>query len=429
MRIVQINTLDVLGGAARAAYRLHRGLVSIGADSTYFVREKRTRDETVRKFIPDPAPDAVAHRARCKAEFDSAYDAYKATRSPEIEQFSPEFVDRDENFFIQRPRADIINLHWISGFVDQHLFFTPERTDVPLVWTLHDMNPLTGGCHFDLYCGKWTSHCGACPLLGSQDEDDLSARIFNAKSGIFAAWPADRLHIVGPSQWLMNQARASALLGKFDASCIPYSLEIDVFKPMGKSAARDALKLPQEARIVLFVAHQVRLARKGFQELVDALSLLPDRDNLLLLAVGDHRDSAPVAAPFRIANVKYIGDDAAMAALYSAADVVAVPSKQDNLPNTMLEAMSCGTPIVGFDVGGVPDMVKEGETGFLAPLGNVAALSGAFLAAFQDLDRLAAYGRRARALVEERHSPRAQASAYLALYERLIEASRRKRGY
>jgi glycosyltransferase involved in cell wall biosynthesis len=418
LRILQINTLDVQGGAARAAYRLHRGLVSIGANSTYFVREKRTRDDTVRKFIPDPSPAAVAHRAHAKAELDAAYDVYKDTRSPDIEQFSQERVDGDENFFIQRPRADIINLHWVAGFVDYPLFFTSERIDVPVVWTLHDMNPFTGGCHFDQECGRFRTRCGACPLLGSNEPNDLTTRIFDAKQRIFAGWPEDRLHIVAPSNWLVDVAKSSALFGKYDGTCIPNSIEIDLFKPTEKMAARAALGLPQNARIVLFMSHQVSLARKGFRELVQALALVPGNQDILLIGVGDKTNVA-IEAPVRVAMVNYIGDDATVAALYSAADVTAVPSKQDNLPNTMLESMSCGTPVVGFDVGGIPDMVKEGETGFLAPASSIPGLAAAFMAAFSDRDRLRDCGARARARVEAFHAPQVQAKAYLSLYEKL----------
>ncbi|MGE3333106.1 MAG: glycosyltransferase family 4 protein [Rhodospirillaceae bacterium] len=418
MRILQVNTLDVQGGAARAAYRLHRGLLSVGANSTYFVREKRTRDDTVRKFIPDPSAAAVAHRAQAKAERDADYGVYKATRSPDIEQFSQERVDGDENFFVQRPRADIINLHWVAGFVDYPLFFTPERIDVPVVWTLHDMNPFTGGCHFDQGCGRFRTRCGACPLLGSREEEDLTARIFDAKKGIFAQWPAEKLHIVAPSNWLVGVAKSSALFGKYDGTCIPNSIETDLFKPMDKMAARAALGLPQQARIVLFMSHQVSLARKGFRELVQALAMVPGNQDIILIGVGDKTNVA-IDAPIKVAMVNYIGDDTTVAALYSAADVTAVPSQQDNLPNTMLESMSCGTPVVGFDVGGIPDMVKEGETGFLAPAGNIPGLAGAFMAAFADKDRLRDCGVRARARVEEIHSPQVQAKAYLALYENL----------
>ena len=427
LRIVQINTLDVQGGAARAAYRLHQALLSIGADSTYFVRDRRRFDDsTIRQFISDPAPAAAAHRASCKAELEAAYDAYKATRDPDIEQFSQERVAGDENFFIQRPRADVINLHWIAGFLDYRLFFTPTHTDVPVVWTLHDMNPFTGGCHFDLGCGRFTTHCGACPLLGSDAEEDLTYRVFEAKKRIFDAWPEDRLHIVGPSTWTRETARSSALLGKYESTCIPPSIDTNLFRPMDKVAARAQLGLPQNARLVLFMSHNVGLPRKGLRELVQALSLMPDTRNLVLLVVGDNRTAPQLTAPFQIAMVNYIGDDAAVSALYSAVDVTAVPSRQDVGPLTMLESMSCATPVVGFAMGGVPDMVTEGETGFLAPPGDVAALSAAFVRAFADQERLQACGARGRALVEQRHTPQAQASAYLALYQRLHEDFRRR---
>ena len=429
MRILHINTFDVRGGAARAAHRLHKSLLSAGADSTYFVQHRRIPDDTVRPFIPDPSPAAVAYRTQRKAQRDAAYAAYAATRSPYLETFSQESVDGDENFFIQRPRADIINLHWISSFVDYHLFFTPERTDVPVVWTLHDMNPLTGGCHFDDGCDRFKTHCGACPLLGSTQEHDLSWRVFEEKAKIFANWPADALHIVGPSRWTEKTANESALFGKFASTWIPHSIDIDAFKPVDKFKARATLGLPLHAKIVLFISHKTEIPRKGLRELVQALSLLPDTKDLLLLVVGDTTRPQDFAAPFRTAFVNYLGDDNLVSALYSAVDVTAVPSKQDVGPLTMLESMACGTPVVGFDIGGVPDMVVEGETGFLAPAGNVPAFSAAFSAALSDADRLKDYGVKGRALVEQQYAPGVQAAAYLTLYERLTEAARCKRGY
>ena len=425
MKVAVINTRDVHGGAARAAYRLHKGLRKIGTDSTYFVRDRQLNDPTIRQFVPDPSDGAVAFRRACKAELTTAYEAYRDTRSAEIELFSQERVDSDENFYIQRPTADVFNLHWVAGFVDYHLFFTPERTRSPVVWTLHDMNPLTGGCHYDLGCRKFHDRCGACPLLGSGQENDLARRIFDSKARIFAAWPQHMLHIVAPSQWLCDESVSSTLFGKFEATFIPNSIETDVFQPMDKVEARTRLGLPADARIVLFVSHKVHLARKGFRELIRALSLIPDADNLILLAIGDKAD-VPVDAPFRVFPINYIGDDHQVALIYNAADVTAVPSQQDNLPNTMVESLSCGTPVVGYRVGGIPDLVKDGETGFLAPAGNAGALSAAFVEAFSDSDRLHACGARGRKLIEETCAPEVQARSYLALYEQVVETASRE---
>ena len=422
MKITIINTMDVQGGAARAAYRLHKGLHGIGASSTYFVRDRRLNDPTIRQFIPDPADDAVRLRQERKAELKSAYDAYKETRSGDMEQFSQERVDGDENFFVQRPPADVFNLHWVSGFVDYELFFSKQRTQSPIVWTLHDLNPFTGGCHYDLGCGKYLDQCGACPLLGSNQENDLTRRIFESKSRIFNDWPAHMLHIVTPSQWLRDEAKTSLLFKKFDATCIPNSIETDIFKPTDKERARALLGLPLNARIVLFMSHQVSLARKGFKELVRALSLMPNTENLVLLGIGDKAE-AVTDAPFQVFQIDYISGDDQVALIYSAADITAVPSQQDNLPNTMVESLSCGTPVVGYRVGGIPDLVKDGETGFLASAGNTAALSAAFVEALSDFERLRACGERGRQLIEKTCAPNVQATSYLDLYRRVIETA------
>ncbi len=273
MRVALINTMDMKGGAARAAFRLHKGLRGAGIDSTYYVRDQTNPDPTIRRFVPDPA--AEHRRLTEKAQRQAAYDAYAATRSPDIELFSQERVDGDENFFIQMPRADVINLHWVAGFVDYHTFFT-SRITKPVVWTLHDMNPFTGGCHYDQGCNKFKTACTACPLLGTTDPNDLSHRVFSAKAEILRQWPRTMLHIVTPSRWLAEEARNSTLFGRLEATVIPNSLETDVFVPMDKAAARAKLKLPQDARVVLFVSNHIKLARKGFHDLVHALSLVPD---------------------------------------------------------------------------------------------------------------------------------------------------------
>ena len=211
MKITLINTMDVQGGAARAAHRLHKGLCAIGAESTYFVRDRRLEDPTVRQFIPDPKEVAVAYRKERKADLKAAYDRYLDKRDPNIEQFSQERVDGDENFFVQCPPADVINLHWVAGFLDYPLVFSPERTQSPIVWTLHDMNPFTGGCHYGLGCEKYSKQCGACPLLGSNQDNDLTRHIFESKQRIFDAWPSHMLHVVTPSRWLRDTSLSSTL--------------------------------------------------------------------------------------------------------------------------------------------------------------------------------------------------------------------------
>ncbi len=231
------------------------------------------------------------------------------------------------------------------------------------------------------------------------------------------------LRIVTPSKWLAGQARASALFGGFETVVIPNAVETDIFKPMDKAAARARLKLPLDATIVLFVSNHIRLARKGFRELIHALSLIPDLGNLLLVAIGDSHILS-VETPFKVMQFDHVNDDATTAMIYAAADVMAIPSQQDNLPNTILESLSCATPVVGFGVGGIPDLVHEDETGFLAAPGHVPGLSLAFIKTFSDPDRLRACGQRGRLMVEQSYSLKAQAQAYTALYQQVLGEAR-----
>lgn len=420
MRIAVVNTHDVHGGAARAAYRLHQGLRNIGAASTYFVQRKTVTDDTIQAYVPDPSPAAERTRAGRRMAWTAAYDGYAATRSPDIELFSPAVWDDDPNILLQRPRADVINAHWISRFIDLPRLFDPNTVRTPIVWTLHDMNPFTGGCHYDQGCGRYRDACGHCPLLGSQVEDDLSRTIFAEKAAALKSWPENMLHIVTPSRWLLKEALGGALLSRFSGSHIPNGIDTTLFKPVAdKSAARAALGWPADRHVVLFVANHIKLARKGFTDLVRALSLVPDPGRVMLVGIGDSH-ILDIAAPFQIELVKFVRDEAEMARIYAAADVTAIPSKQDNLPNTILESLAAGTPIVAYATGGVPDVIVDGEAGFLARTGNVGELALAFSKAFERPDGLRAMGRNGRSLIERHYGIEHQARAYLKLFDNVV---------
>ena len=419
MKVTVLNSMDVTGGAARAAYRLVQGLRGQGQPVRYFVRDRKSADPDIVQYVPDTSPDSMAIRIKQAQTLQTAFDTYAETRDPNMEIFTYPDIDADPSFFDQLPKADLYNLHWIPNLVNYPQFFDPKVVQQPVVWTLHDQGPFTGGCHYDELCARFTDTCGACPLLGSDDPKDLSARNLEVKQTAMADWPDHKLHVVAPSQWLANEARRSALFGRFEVSCIPYGLETDVFRPYEKAATREELGMPQDAKVILFVANHLKLRRKGFQNLMKSLSLYPKPDELLLLGVGGSHEE-DLQMPFRLAQANYIGDDSTMAKLYSAADVTAIPSFQDNLPNTMLESLACGTPVVGFDVGGLPDLVKEGETGFLARSEKVVDLGTAFVTALSDLDRLVEMGQRGRAVIEANHKLSDQANAYMQLFESML---------
>jgi len=317
----------------------------------------------------------------------------------------------------QLPPWDILHLHWVSGMLDYSKFFERLPQDRPIVWTLHDMHPFTGGCHFDGKCEQFVGSCGCCPQLNSKNPNDFSHRSWARKRSGYQVLKSGVLHLVTPSQWLAGEVRRSSLLGDREVTVIPYGLDTEIFKPRDSGVARDLFGLRNDHKIVLFLADWASEARKGLPMLVDALEELPDRTNLCLLILGNGGVELPDGVP----NVRldYVRNDRLLSMIYSAADVFALPVLQDNLPNTALEAMACGLPVVGFASGGVPEMIRDGVEGRLVPPGDVPALRSAITAALLDKRCRALMASNARNRVVREYGIELQAQRYLELYRRL----------
>ncbi|MHC4503855.1 MAG: glycosyltransferase family 4 protein, partial [Planctomycetota bacterium] len=322
----------------------------------------------------------------------------------------------------QLPRADVIHLHWVARFVDYRAFLPAAAERAPLVWTLHDMNPFTGGCHYDRDCGRYRESCGACPQLGSARDGDLSRAVWRRKSSALSRIRAGRLHVVANSSWLADESRSGPLLGRFPTSVIQLGLDGEVFKPGDRRCARRVLGVPAEARVILFVAHSVDSRRKGFALLVEAVRSLEGSENLFLLSVGRGRPEAPVGKA-RAMHLGYVGNDTFLSAAYNAADVLAIPSLQEAFGQTACEAMACGTPVVGFDAGGIPDMVRPGVTGLLVPVGDTAALARAIGGLLGDDAKREEMAAACRKVAVEEYSLELQARRYAELYERILSGA------
>jgi glycosyltransferase involved in cell wall biosynthesis len=280
------------------------------------------------------------------------------------------------------------------------------------------MNPFTGGCHYDERCGRWASGCGACPQLGSADPADLSRQIWWRKEAAFGQLGDRRLHVVANNEWMAAQARRSPLLGRFPLSVIPNGLNSDTFAPRDRAFARDVLGIPQDARVVLFVAMATTNHRKGFSLLVQALGAMRDEvPGLFLLSLGRARTMPEVQVPhLALGEIK---QERLLSLIYSAADLFAIPSLQDNQPNTVLEALACGVPVVGFDAGGIGEMVRPGLTGELVPVGDVSALREATAALLLDDGRRRALGAGARETALREYRQEQQVERYCQLYDEL----------
>ncbi|NER78127.1 MAG: glycosyltransferase [Leptolyngbya sp. SIO1D8] len=413
MNVLLLNTSDIDGGAARAAYRLHQGLQSINVNSQMLVQSKSSSDATVLA----PKTNLAANIANSRI----TVDAFPLKFYPQRHQvpFSLQWLPDSTAAKVAQINPDIINLHWVNtGYVQIESLAKLQK---PIVWTLHDMWAFTGGCHYNQECDRYTQSCGSCPQLQSHKERDLSRWVWHRKS---KAWQKRNFTIVALSSWLKDCAQASTLFRDWRIELIPNGIDTQVYRPVNKQLARDLLGLPQHKHIALFGAVKATSdKRKGFHLLQPALQELSQSgwgDRLELAIFGASRpDHAP---DFGLVS-HYLGsfnDDLSLSLVYSAADVFVLPSVQDNLPNTVMEAMSCGVPCVAFKVGGIPDMVEHQKNGFLAQPYEISRLAEGIVWVLDNSSRhqkLAAY---AREKVEQEFTQQRQAQRYASLFSKIL---------
>ncbi len=418
MRVLHLSTSDVVGGAARAAYRLHAGLRSTGVDSQMLVQRKSGDNP----FVHSPS----SRGARAFGQFRSHLDAMPLALFPRRSAglFSLGWLPGNLVGRITARSPDIVHLHWVSsGFLRLESLRGIRR---PMVWTLHDMWALTGGCHYAGDCRRYEIGCGACPQLGRKWERDLSWWVWRRKQ---KAWGQLPLTIVTPSRWLAETARQSPLLRDFKTIVIPNGLDTKKFKPIDRLLARQILSLPQNKRLILFGAAGGTLERrKGFDLLQAALPLVAKDPNLKgdveLVVFGASEPAKPAGLPFRVHYVGTLADEISLAILYAAVDVFVAPSREDNLPNTIVEAMGCGTPCVAFNIGGMPDMIEPGRNGYLATPFEVDDLARGIAWVLADQARHQALSLRAREKCLAEFSLHTQAARCLELYRTLLPPSR-----
>ena len=423
LNILHLNTYDIIGGAARAAHRLHRGLLSLGYDSSMFVAARHSDDPTISALIPPSGLKYSLIRLLRRVMIKCSFIRYLRNRPDCYEIFSDDRSQFGSFHLPQLPAPNIINLHWVARFIDYGFFFKGVTELYPVVWTLHDMNAFTGGCHYNNGCQNYKSKCGNCPQLGSTRASDLSYQIWRRKNKIFKKIRPNRLHIVATNKWMATEAKNSGLLRDFPVTTIPYGLDTSVFSPRDRQTSRYALEIPRNSRVVLFVADSTTHQRKGFTLLLEALKGIKDLKSLFLLSIGNGEPVMGDHIPHL--HLGHIDNDRLLSLVYSAADLFVIPSLQDNFPNTVLESMACGTPVAGFAVGGIIDMIRPEVTGLLAPQQDINALGNAIVKLLPDSIRLKKMAEDCRRLVVEEYSLEVQAKRYLELYKEIINNSGR----
>ena len=413
MKILHVSFSDISGGAARAAYRLHLGLLNEDVESSMFVWRKESDSKTV--FTPEK--NWQKFNALVGPRFERVCKRVSVGKSASL--FSPAILPGTNiSTQLASTPADIVNLHWTCG--GQLRVEELQKINKPIIWTIHDMWAFTGGCHYTGDCQNYRRNCGNCPLLSKSGDHDFSRRVFDRKA---KSYKKLNLTIVAPSNWIAECARKSTLFRKRKIELIHYGLDLDTFHPSNKRQAKQSLNLPEDRMLILFGAMgAVNDPRKGFDLLLSGLKSLPKQwqQKADLVIFGTSNTNSAQYCGFTTHFIGQVSDDNKLALLYSAASLMIVPSRQDNLPNTVLESLACGTPVVAFNIGGLPDMIEEGISGYLASPFDAEDLAQGIRTVLESQSQNDEMSKSARARAEEKFPIQNMTSNYLSLYESVL---------
>jgi glycosyltransferase involved in cell wall biosynthesis len=420
LKVQILSSFESSGGAARAANRLHHALVDHGVDSRMRVRTKSSDDWRVQG--PRRPVD------RLKADLNSILETlptlFQKTENPILH--SPGWISGVKASEINTFGADVVNLHWVcDGLIS---VANIGRISRPIVWTLHDSWAFCGMEHHPINTDDkrfeqgYTSANRPDYLKGL----DLDKWTWKRKKKHFNR----PINLVAPSTWLAEKAARSAIAAEWPVSVIPNPLDTQTFRPLDKNFARTLLNLPTDKKIILVGAFgSVMNKNKGFDLLSEALLHLSANNSTLnaeiqLVVFGQTEPAVPVDLPFPVKFMGHLSDDYSLSLLYNAADLVVVPSRMENLPQTATEAQACGVPVVAFDVCGIPDAVTHLETGYLAKPYDTTELAAGINWILENDDQYSKLSAKSRVKAELQWAPHIVAERYLDVYRQAIDNQR-----
>lgn len=409
MNVLHVNTSDNFGGAARAAYRLHQALLFEGISSELLVHTKTRDDYNVH------GPQTKFQSAAVKVRKNLDNLPLKRYKKRSKSYFSPGWLPcsriPDQ---INALNPDLVHLHWIGeGMMS---IKDLGKIKAPIVWTLHDNWPFTGGCHVMWQCARYQEKCGACPQLGQLTDHDLSRSGHLRKQKTYSK--ISRIRIVGPSQWITACAKKSSLMDTYTIHCIPNPINTQTYAPFDKKQARNLLQLPSDKKLIAFGA--VRATddiNKGYKELSEALKYVPDSYELVVF--GSSKPKNVQGFEQRSHYLGHVHDDVSLRLLYNAADVMVVPSLQESFGQTASEAMACGTPVVAFNATGLVDIIDHQENGYLAKPYSINSLAEGINWILES-DQAAKLQQNAREKVLQTFDSQIVAQKYIEVYKELI---------
>ncbi len=427
MRVLIVNTSEKAGGAAVAAGRLMEALNNNGVKAKMLVR-----DRAVANILQDKA---MSERLTVVGIGNSWYRQWPFVWERLVVFFRLHFSRKhlfdidianagiDITHLPEFREADVIHLHWINqGMLSLGGIRRILQSGKPVVWTMHDIWPATAICHLTLDCHRYRNQCGFCWYLpGNGTKNDLAAKVWQKKKMLLAS---GSISFVACSRWLASEASQSALLAGQKISNIPNPINTRVFRPASQAETRQQLGLPATGRLLLFVSQRVTNRYKGMDYLAEACQQLaqqyPDmvKDTGVII-LGGHAEEVGHLLPFKTYPLGYVSDEHQIVKVYNATDVFVLPSLSENLPNTIMEAMACGVPCVGFKVGGIPEEIDHQKNGYVATYRDAADLARGLRWVLYDANR-EALSQAALSKVHRYYSQQSVALKYTEIYNEAI---------
>ncbi len=409
IKVLHVIAGDLTGGAARGAYWLHRGLLNNKIESKMLVQNTDGKDPNIKQVYDDRFHN---HLVLSRIALDRLPTILYHYRERSI--FSTGISGVDIRKLSDYQWADIIHLHWINnGMVNVKLL---KEIDKPIVWTMRDMWPMTGGCHYAGECKGYENRCGHCPKLRSNTEHDLSRYVLNRKKQYYTK----NLHLVAISSWLKECAENSYLLNEFDIEVIPNAVDTKDFFPADKRIARDELELPHDRKIILFGATSLHDKYKGFDKFRDSIKHLDDMYFFLFFGETNNGELDKLDRDYK--NLGFLKENKSLRLAYSASDVFVAPSVQEAFGKTLIEAMACGTPVVAFDSTGPGDIVDHKKTGYLAKPFVPEDLARGIRWVLEDDERRLNLTQQSTRKVEDCFTIGIIAQRYADLYKKLVKS-------
>ncbi len=416
MRISMIATTDI-GGAGRAAVRLLDGLNSFSdIDVSMIVKDKRTTNPKIKSICThNPFFDYISHQ-------------FFFSNVPENHALTSIMYSGTENQYLAMLKMnEIVHLHWVSNFVSAESLRYLEENGQGLVWTFHDRNPMTGGCHCTYDCNKYETDCNECPEMVNNP--------FNISKNLFAIkkeFIPKSLVVVAPSQWMADCARKSAIFHNHRIEVIPNSVDLNLFHRVDKNEAKKSFNIDPKNKVILYCAEMPQQIHKGFKYFLEAIKHLKENtclrnwflaNDVMIIVVGSI--SANISHDIQSLNVPFkmfgrINDDSLLAKIYASADLTVFPSLEESFGNVIIESLSCGTPVVGFNVGGMPDIIINGMTGFSVERRDAKALGDRMA---DVLSNNKDWSKTCREYAELHFSQSLQVRKYRELYDDIMETS------